>query len=595
MQTLNDVHHQFASFFPSKTLQPYAYLVSKKLSEGHICLQLDAIEEERASLPQSYRSLVSPEQLMSEGMISTDSSDKQPFMLHNNMLYMQRYFQYETMILDRILSFIQNEEEQHEKRMQALSDHAAQIRTIFDSATSNTMEARPNWQLAAAVTAVLNDFTIITGGPGTGKTTTVANILSILFAINPEMRVALAAPTGKAAARMAESLKKTMSANTEMRERFQGLNPSTIHRLLGYIPDSPHFRHNRQNPLNYDLIIVDEASMIDVAMFAKLLDAIGPKTRLILLGDKDQLASVEAGSLFGDLCQAQGILNQFTRQRAEIINSLCGLPSKLSDHHISEPTGHPLFQHIVELRHSHRFSDSKGIGKFSKAIIGNDQGAIGGFLSVPDEQVSIDTSSSAEFQTFVEGYEAFINEPDIRQALHKLNNLRVLCAVREGEQGVYATNRRIEGILQRKKLIRPDTEFYENRPVIITGNNYSLGLYNGDIGIIRRDADGRLKAWFENSEGELRDVLPGYLSQAETVFAMTIHKSQGSEFNEVLVLLPSTESMALLTGELLYTAVTRARQKVLVQGSEGIIRHSAATRVKRASGIAHRFSALTLA
>ncbi|MBS1563211.1 MAG: ATP-binding domain-containing protein, partial [Bacteroidetes bacterium] len=256
----------------------------------------------------------------------------------------------------------------------------------------------------------------------------------------------------------------------------------------------------------------------------------------------------------------------------------------------SGPGSHPLFQHLVELRRSHRFTGHKGIGRFSRAVIANDVPVLEEFLQPgADEQVVIDSSyDEALFDRFIAGYEAFILEPDIRQALRKMNNLRVLCAIREGEQGVYAVNRKIESWLHHKKRIRAGTQFYENRPLILTRNYYEHGLFNGDTGIIRTDTNGQLMAWFEDSSGELKKVLPGYLAEAETVFAMTIHKSQGSEFGEVLVILPKQTETALLTRELLYTAVTRAKEKVYVQASgEGIL-HAAERYVERASGIAWR-------
>lgn len=591
MQTLNDVHQQFASFFKSETLQPYAYLVSRKLNEGHICLQLDELEDEKNSLPAGYKWDGVKTDLLRERFVTTIDGLKQPFVLHNNRLYLQRYFNYETMILHRIMEFIVAEKECEAERVNQLKTQRPFIETLFKSELNTP--SRVNWPLAAAVSGVLNNFTIITGGPGTGKTTTVAKILAILFTIDPALKVALAAPTGKAAARMAESLKKaSLEVNADITERFQSLQPSTIHRLLKNIKDSPYFKHHKQNPLDYDVLIIDESSMIDVALFAKLLDAVAPKTRLILLGDKDQLASVEAGSLFGDLCQAPERLNVFTQSRAGLINLLNDLPvAQLTSRDIDEPIGHPLFQHIIELQHSHRFKAEEGIGKFSAAIIQNREDVIKGFL-VPgaDPQVAVDLEYSQEnFVNFVKGYEDYIRETDIKIALLKLNRLKILCAVRQGDQGLYALNRKVEKYLQDRKLISLNQEFYEHRPVMVTSNNYPLELFNGDIGIIRKDENGVLKAWFENSEGKLIPVIPGLLASVETVYAMTIHKSQGSEFDQVMLVLPDADNISILTRELLYTGLTRARSRILLQGKETAILQAAALKVQRASGIAQRF------
>ncbi len=595
MKTINDVHQQFAEYFESEKLKPFAYLLSKKLKEGHICLPLDGLASEADLLPPSYKfNLLQVAELKNESLVSDGNGLKQPFIIHNNKMYLQRYFHYETLILNRVKQFVADEAAIYQERIALLKESQHFIEKLFtfknkvDIAGHNT-----DWQLAAALTGVLNNFSIITGGPGTGKTTTVAKILAILFKTNPALKVALAAPTGKAAARMAESLKKAeLPVDESMVEKFQVLVPSTIHRLLKTNFGTHHFKHNKDNPLNVDVVIIDESSMIDVALFAKLLDAIGPATRLLLLGDKDQLASVEAGSLFGDLCVAQGALNLFTEERATFINSFIADPlKKIEANNIIPSNTHPLFQHIIELRFSHRFNSDEGIGKFSKAIIQNDAPALESFFEMGmDEMVTIDTNYDEKvFNDFIAGYKVFIEETDIKEALKKLNNLRVLCAVREGEQGLYAINKRIEDWLQKEKLISRSGEFYEHRPIMVTSNNYELGLFNGDVGIIRKNQKGISMAWFENSEGKIEAVLPGYITQAETVYAMTIHKSQGSEFDKVLVILPKNEEVQILTRELLYTGVTRAKKHVTVQGKKEIILKTALAQVKRASGINERF------
>jgi exodeoxyribonuclease V alpha subunit len=598
MHTINDVHQQFAEYFQMPALKPYAYLLSKKLSEGHICLHLDKPVEAATDLPAFCDNLPAGSRSLRQiPLVAKDGNDNQPFVLYQDRLYLQRYFRYETTFLQRIYQFLSTEKEVLADRLQMLETNRDFISSLFAAGPAFVADGGDpaDWQLSAAVTGVLNNFTIITGGPGTGKTTTVAKVLAILYYLDPSLKVALAAPTGKAAARMAESLRNTkLPVDNTITAQFQSLTPSTIHRLLRSKKDNPYFVYNADNPLNYDVVIVDECSMIDVALFAKLLDAIGKGTRLILLGDKDQLASVEAGSLFGDLCQAQDALNMFTSERLALINSF--IPDerrKLPPFQVKENDPHPLFQHLVELRRSHRFSEDKGIGKFSKAIIVNDQPAIKGFLQPgADEQVVIDQTYSKElFARFAEGYSAFVVEKDIRKALQLLNELRVLCAIREGEEGLYAINKNIEKILHDKRLIRVNAEFYENRPIILTRNYYEHGLFNGDTGIIRTDEQGMLMAWFEDSNGELKGILPGYLTEAETVFAMTIHKSQGSEFKEVMVILPRAKDVPILTRELLYTGVTRAKQKVYVQTSEDVLMQAAARFVERASGIGQRFAA----
>src|SRR5690625_3083062 len=302
--------------------------------------------------------------------------------------------------------------------------------------------------MIAALSAVLNQFTIITGGPGTGKTTTVAKFLSLLLRIYPELRVALAAPTGKAAARMAESLKNSTALDAATQKLIQQFEPSTIHRLLKVKRNSIYFKHNRENPIPYDLVIIDESSMIDIALFSKLMEAIPDTSKIVLLVDKNQLASVEDGSLFGDLCLAQNQLNQFSEERAQFINQfITSEAAKITEEHITK-TNHLLFEKVIELQKSYRFSDDGGIGKLSKAILTNNRESLMPFFENKDEEVQIDTHYSDEiFSDFIKKYEAYIRETDIKEAFKKLNQLRVLCAVREGPHGVYSVNAQIEKYL----------------------------------------------------------------------------------------------------------------------------------------------------
>jgi len=253
-----------------------------------------------------------------------------------------------------------------------------------------------------------------------------------------------------------------------------------------------------------------------------------------------------------------------------------------------------LFQHIVELRHSHRFKGDEGIGKLSRAVIQNDVPALLAFASSNDDaSVIVDKEYSATvFENFIKDYSAYIAEGDIKLALAKLNKLRVLCAVRQGEQGVQNLNAAIEAYLVKNGLIIRDNVFYASRPIMVTQNNYTLGLFNGDVGILRPDENGVMKAWFPDStEGnatQLKAVLPGFINQMETVYAMTIHKSQGSEFDKVLVVLPKKDSRQLLTRELLYTGITRAKTEVTIQATEAILLSTAEAMVARGSGLIDR-------
>lgn len=396
--------------------------------------------------------------------------------------------------------------------------------------------------------------------------------------------------------RMYESLRQSAATFPEMQELFDQLKPSTLHTLLGYKPGSIHFKYNSKNTLPFNWVVVDEASMIDVPLFAKLLDAMDTQTRIILLGDKDQLASVEAGSLLGDLCSVIPSLNGMSAERSNWINQF--LTSTERQIPVSGSTEQLpwLSNHILQLKLSHRFKKRGAIGTLASCIIRGETTQLKEIMNDHQgEALQIDNSyDPAVLAAFCKGYADYIGEADIRKALEKLNNLRVLVAVREGEKGLYAVNRQIEQILRQQHLLKPDREFYLNRPVMVTKNNYELDLFNGDVGLLRPNAQGELRAWFLDSAGELRSILPAYLSDAETVFAMTIHKSQGSEFNQVMVILPEGNDNPLLTRELLYTAVTRAKQSVTIQATEDTLLHTVTRSVKRISGITERINQINL-
>ncbi len=593
MNFTNDVHQQFAEFFTDERIKPYAYLLSKCLQEGNICIDVNDLSTLASEIP--YTKIVNAGTLPTlTKFVSTDTENILPFVLHKERLYLHRYFRYESTILHSIGRLIENESRLRTDRIASLKKIEPFIHGLKVSASNAgiPLDQQVDWQMVAAIQSVLHNFSIITGGPGTGKTTTVAKVLSILFTINPEISVALAAPTGKAAMRMAESLKNsTLLVDPAIKSSFKNLTPNTIHRLLKPIPDSIHFKHNASNPLPYDVLIIDEASMIDVALFAKLLDAVSSHTRVILLGDKNQLASVEAGSLFGDLCKALEQNNQLSPSAAEFVNQFIPeLDRKISVDFIGQ-VNHPLAEHVIELKRSHRFSSMSGIGKLSHALINNDENVLKDFIADKgDPSIVFDLASDESiFENFIDGYKEYILEKDISKALEKFNKLRVLCAVREGADGLYSINKMIEHYLSKHNLIKSKSDFYENRPIIITRNYKELKLFNGDIGIIRKDANGSLRAYFEDSDKNIRAIMPVYISDAETVFAMTIHKSQGSEYNKVMVVLPNKSSGHLLTRELLYTAVTRAKESVIIRTTADILLETSQATVSRTSGINNRF------
>ena len=592
MNITDDIHRQFAEYFEEPAIWPYAYILSQKLTEGNICISVDDVPANLASTP--YSNPVNVKELVSlKHLVSKQDVLKTPFILHNNRLYFQRYFKYETSIINKLKDLMAAEKTVLASRMSQLESQKELIQSLKTDYKLDglTTKEKVDWQLVAVTQALLNNFSIITGGPGTGKTTTLAKLLIVLYALDPNATVALAAPTGKASMRMLESLKgSTLNFTNETKEKIGQLVPSTIHSLLGYKRESVNFKHNAENPLPYNWVVVDEASMIDVPMFSKLLAALGDNTRIILLGDKDQLASVEAGSLLGDLCQTLPSLNQFSNTTAQWINQfITDADRKINDEFIDD-TKQLLAGHIIELKFSHRFNSQGAIGKVSRAVIEGDLEELKSLIGDPTaSNVTFDFEDKEEILSkFVEGYEAYINELDIAEALKKLNQLRVLVAVRESNRGMKAINKFIELHLRKKGLLKPDGDFYENRPIMVTRNMYDLELFNGDTGILRKDTSGNMKAYFEDAKGGVKSVLPAYLTYSETVFAMTIHKSQGSEFNNVLVVLPEGTSNALLTRELLYTGITRAKDHITIQGKQDTIDYAVTTCVKRISGITGR-------
>lgn len=433
----------------------------------------------------------------------------------------------------------------------------------------------PDLQRVAARTAVSRRFCVISGGPGTGKTHTVVRILALaieqaLAAGQAPPRIALMAPTGKAAARLQEAVRAgagSLACPLRVREAIPSV-ATTIHRALGATRrGSAAFRRHRGDPLRADLVVVDEASMVDLALMARLFDALTPAARVVLLGDRDQLASVEAGAVLGDICNS-------------------GVPRPAA------PAPGGIAGDIVQLRHSYRFAG--GIGRLATAINAGDAAAAWAALSEGSEvgwqAAAADGGLGAEGEQLVRrGLEAFHRAGDARQRLRALERFRVLCAHRRGPGGVETVNRQIEQLLADQGVLRIDDEQYVGRPILVTRNDYQLQLFNGDVGIIAAagDGSGRRQAVFVAPGGGERRVSPARLPPHETVFAMSVHKSQGSEFDAVAVVLPP-EPSPVVSRELLYTAVTRARERVTLIGPRAVIEHAVRHAIARASGLRER-------
>ena len=420
-------------------------------------------------------------------------------------------------------------------------------------------------QRAAAQIALSQWTTVLTGGPGTGKTTTVAGLLALLaeqaeLAGRTRPRIALAAPTGKASARLQQAVQARIdNLSGEDQARLSGLQAVTLHRLLGSRPDtSARFKHHRANRLPYDVIVVDETSMVPLTMMARLLESVRPATRLILVGDPDQLASVEAGAVLADLVDGLG-----ARQDLR----------------------------VAALHTSHRFGET--IGQLAEAIRGGDGDAVLELLRAGGEHIEyLETEDpAARLREVLLPHALAVRSAAVRgradAALAALDGHRLLCAHREGPQGVRHWNRQIERWLTEETGEALWTSWYVGRPVLVTANDYGLKLYNGDTGVAVLDGE-TLRVAIGSTSG-LVDFATSRLAEVETMHAMTIHKSQGSQAAEVTVLLP-TEDSRLLTRELFYTAVTRAKNKVRVVGTEAGVRAALERRVVRATGLRQRLA-----
>jgi exodeoxyribonuclease V alpha subunit len=459
-------------------------------------------------------------------------------------------------------------------------------------------------QCLAATSAVLRRFAVVAGGPGTGKTTTVARIVALLAeqalaAGSPGPLVALAAPTGKAAAQLQEAVHHEaalLDVEDSVRELLVALQASTLHRLLGWRTRSySRFRHDRNNRLPHDVVIVDETSMVSLSLMASLIDALRPDARLVLVGDPGQLASIEAGAVLADIvgpAADQLTIGAASRSRLE----------RATGHRVAAidpPAGAAVADGIVVLDRVHRFGE--GIARLASAIRRGNLDEVLDVLHDPPEDVlwiPVDLADPAAAtdalvpiqQLAVEAARSVIEAARAgatREALGALDGFRILCGHRRGPHGVATWTARIEAWLQGALgMLTVEDRWYIGRPLLVTENDYELRLYNGDTGVIVQSGLGRVSAAFERAT-EIVEFSPTRLEAVDTVYAMTIHKSQGSQFDVAAVLLPEEQSR-ILTRELLYTAATRARQRLILAGTEETIAAAVKRPVARASGLRRR-------
>ncbi|MCK7340266.1 exodeoxyribonuclease V subunit alpha [Enterobacter cloacae] len=569
-----------------------AAILSKDAGEGHVCLPLSrlAIDEKMPVALQSCFALLGESVDWQTVLLSSPAvsrADTQtPMILIGERLYLNRLWRNELTVA-RFFS----------ETNAPLPCEEAQLRQTLDALF--TSDEATDWQKVAAAVALTRRISVISGGPGTGKTTTVAKLLAALIQLSGEQkcRIRLAAPTGKAAARLTESLGGALQKLPLTREQL-ALFPneaSTLHRLLGAQPGSQRLRYHAGNPLHLDVLVVDEASMIDLTMMSRLIDALPPHARVIFLGDRDQLASVEAGAVLGDICTYASL--GYTAERAEELARLTGCSLAAESHSLAAA----LRDSLCLLQKSYRFGSDSGIGQLAAAVNRGDRHATsavfdGSFNDIEKKSLQTGEEYQAMLDDALLGYQHFLTSVQQQhspaQVIAAFGEYQLLCALREGPFGVSGLNDRLEQLLaQKRKITRtPHSRWYEGRPVMISRNDSALGLFNGDIGIALDRGQG-LRVWFLMPDGSVKSVQPSRLPEHETAWAMTVHKSQGSEFNHAALILP-TQLSPVITRELIYTAITRARQRLSLYTDERVLVQAIATRTERRSGLSAIFESL---
>jgi exodeoxyribonuclease V alpha subunit len=645
----------FACSEQADVLMVAAALVSNELQAGHVCIDMPSLAkrcEQLGACPligatdsEFWKAQLSASNALMQPQLT---SGAKPLVLQYGRLYLYRYWNYEQQIADYFgensltsdysLDKIQLYAEQlftpdwqmllkvkAAYSAEQMAWYAQQFLDLNDANLLNNAEflaqlaaieqeselqsllgdianaSKINWQKLAALQACYQPRLVISGGPGTGKTTTVTRLLALLQTLQLDagkaaLNIQLVAPTGKAAARLSESIigaKQQLNSSEAVIATIPE-QASTIHRLLGVIPGRAEFRHHADNPLSLDMLVVDEASMIDMPLMVKLLAAMPSQARIILLGDKDQLASVEAGAVLGDLCAfiEQGYSPNLTN------NLQASSGFDLSAWRAEQPLA--IADKLCLLRKSYRFDAHSGIGLLAAAV---NQGHVKNSLALLESQrtdLPYQALTQDSYKDLLEqcalGYQPYLEALQqglpMEQVFAKFHQFQLLVALRNGDLGVNGLNQRIEKRLNQQGFIAlpkaADSLWYAGRPVMIEQNDHEQQLYNGDIGICGQDETGQLMVAFESANG-LRWLLPSRLPAHQSVYAMTVHKSQGSEFKQVCMLLPPA-TQALVNRELLYTAITRAKSRFSLYADAESVSAACRNKTQRRSGLVERLA-----
>ena len=577
--------------------------LSESLRQGHTCLVLRNLANSRLGFKCDEQQVVTHhgyifpcEDELCDLLEGLDISfaNKQPLVFDNNRLFLRRYYNFE----QQVANFISG------KTAIANPDvNSGKIRDCLNKLfpAENCAIDEVDWQKVSVANALNKAFSIIAGGPGTGKTYTVTKLLAALVMLSQApLKIALVAPTGKAAQRLSESISNAVLGFKELIEPKVLVQipelAQTIHRLLGVIPNSPNFKHCQENLLSIDVLLIDEVSMVDLPLMARITRALPPQCKVILLGDADQLPSVAAGSVLADLSPNKSAI--YSKKNANYLAEVTGYKGLKS-------SNKTYVDHVTFLTKSRRFDGKGEIGQLASAVINGDNQLSWQILQKAQELAEQQSNHSQLHWLASENndwlsrlvqtyYKPLKHQDSLADAFRLLARFRILCATRVGTTGVEKLNILIENILLGHHASRAVSQsitsndqqsLYHAKPIMISENDYRLGLYNGDIGLIWKNSAGHLMAVFEKENGEYMSVIPSRLPSFETVYAMTIHKTQGSEFEHVAMILPNQSDNQLLSRELLYTGITRAKQKLTIHSNKAVWFHGVEAQVNRNSGL----------